>query len=357
MISLTGILIIFWAVLTFLVFLGFFLISVSRYREPVFKESEIPSVLVIFPCKGLDHKMEDNIKALKNQSYPNFSIIAVVDEIDDPAVRHLKKQDVKIEFSSSECTECSGKVRAIATIFEKHLDYDVYAVLDSDTTVGRNWLRKLVAPLSDGKTGVSTTFPVFVPEGGMWSVVKAVWGMVGSGMMESRLTRFVWGGSMAFRSELINEKSLREFKSMVSDDVAIMNIAKKRSKKIVYVKSAAPSVHSPDDFSTFFEWANRQTALSVSGSRNILYYGLTFYALQIFLLVSSILLAFFIYFPLAVFLVPFFITAFKNAGKGTGRKVSIFTVSFIMPFVYFVNLAIAGRMKSIRWRGNVYRLK
>lgn len=356
MISFNDILTIFWATLTFLVFLGFFLISVSRHREPVFSESEDLNVLVILPCKGVDLKLEDNIRRIRNQAYPNYSVIAVVDDEEDPAVEYLRNQNVDIQITSSECTGCSGKVRAIATVFEKHMDCDVYAVVDSDATVGKNWLRKLVAPLNEKETGVSTTFPVFVPDGGIWSVFKAVWGMVGSGMMESRLTRFVWGGSMAFRSDIIDDAALKEFKTMVSDDVAIMNIAKKKSGKIVYVKSAAPLVHSPDDFGTFFEWANRQTALSVSGSHRILLYGLIFYSLQIFLMVSTLLLAGFVYLPLAVFLVPFFITAFKNVRKGVKRRASIFAVSFVMPFFYFVNLIIAGRMSSINWRGNVYRL-
>ncbi len=356
MISLFTILIIFWATFTFLVFLGFLLISVSRHRDTVYVENRDLSVLVILPCKGIDHRMEENLKSLRSQNYANYSVVAVVDDMEDESVEYLKKQGIEIEISRAECRGCSGKVRAIATVFEKKPEYDAYVVVDSDTTVGKKWLPTLVAPLSDPRVGVSTTFPVFVPDGGVWSVVKSVWGMVGSGMMESRLTRFVWGGSMAFRSSLIDASALKEFKTMVSDDVAIMNIAKKRGMEIAYVKGAAPLIYSPDDFSTFFEWANRQTALSVTGSPRVLIYGLAYYSLQIFLFVSSILLSVFLFPPLIVFLGPFVITAIKNVRKSVKKKGSIFVVSFIIPFFYFVNLVIAGRMSNIKWRGNVYRL-
>lgn len=331
-------------------------ISLARHRHTAYHFNNEPKVIVILPCKGIDFQMESNITSILEQKYSNFSVIGVVDSDDDPALPILKDQGIEFLIADSDCKGCSGKVRAIATVFESHLECDVYVVVDSDTRVGDRWLRNLVAPLVDEKIGVSTTFPVFVPDGGIWSVVKAAWGMVGAGMMESKLTRFVWGGSMAFRSSMIDGTSLKKFKKMVSDDVAIMNIAKERGLSIEYVKKAAPKIHSPDDFRTFFEWANRQTALSVSGSRKILKYGLTFYGLQIFLLVSAILLGYFVAITAFLFLIPFFISAFRNAYRSVKRKGTMFVISFLMPFIYFVNLVIAGRMSNIKWRGNVYRL-
>lgn len=345
-----------WISITFLVFLGFTLIAVLRYRERNYVPDRLPSVLVILPCKGIDYRFEENLSAIKDLDYPDYSVIAVIDTPDDPAADYLRNAGIEMILSSSVCTRCSGKVRALSTVFERHSEHEIYAVVDSDVKVGKDWLKKLIPPLLDEKTGVSTTFPVFVPEGGIWSVVKAVWGMVGTGMMQSRLTRFVWGGSMAFRSELLDESAIEEFKSMVSDDVAIMRISRRNGKEIAYVKKASPLIHSPDDFGTFFEWANRQTALSVSGSKDILKFGFAFYLLQIFLLVSSLCLAVFIAVPLALFLIPVFITATRNSINVRNRKTTAFAISFLMPFLYLVNLIIASRMDSITWRGSEYEL-
>ncbi len=356
MLFFSNIAVLLWIAFTALVFAGFLLLAVSRFREPSYDLATEPSVLVIMPCRGVDHRFEENLAALKQLDYGNYEVVAVVDDLHDESVKYLEKHAIRIVVSSSSCKECSGKVKALATVFENTTGYDVYAIVDSDAKVGRSWLRKLVSPLMQDGVGVSTTFPYFAPDGGIWSAVKASWGMVGIGMMQSRLTRFVWGGSMAFRSELMDAESLEEFKKMVSDDVSVMRSCKKKGLEIAYVKSAGPTIYSPDDFSTFFEWANRQTALSVSGSREILKFGVIFYSLQIFLIASSVLLSLFVYIPLILFLVPTIITAAKNYASVKGRKGTVFLITFIMPFFYLANLIIASRMKDITWRGKIYKL-
>lgn len=356
MFSISFLLLIFWITLTCLIFLGFLLIVTLKYRDQFYPYTEEPRVLVVLPCRGVDHRFEENLKSLQSLNYENYSIVAIVDSMRDKAVKYLKKYGFRIEKSSSKCDTCSGKVRALSTAFENNTEYDIYAVVDSDAQVGRNWLAKLVGPLTRPSVGVSTTFPIFVPDGGFWSVIKSVWGMVGTGMMQSKITRFIWGGSMAFRTDLLDKESLQEFKRMVSDDVAIMRLCKSKDKEVVYVKEAAPYIYSPDDFNSFFEWANRQTALSIYGSNSILKYGISYYSLQIFLFISSICLAIFVFWPLIFLMLPMVITAFKNSRNTPVRKLPVFLSTFLIPFLYVTNLLIASRMKSINWRGKIYKL-
>jgi len=81
--------------------------------------------------------------------------------------------------------------------------------------------------------------------------------------MESNITRFAWGGSLAFRSDLLEDEDLKEFSSSISDDISLLNICRRKGLKVAYVKDARVLIHSNDNFKIFLEWSNRQTALSV----------------------------------------------------------------------------------------------
>ena len=346
----------FFLVLLLLIFAGHMAISFrKRYRDRNFQDFQ-PNTLVIVPVKGLDPTIRENLLSLRKQDYTNYEILAVIDSDKEPVLPILKELDIRYMISTSACRSCSGKVRAIATAFENATGYDVYVVADSDAMFGPGWLSSLVRPLADNRIGVSTTFPHFIPVSGIWSRIKAVWGLVGIGLMQSRITRFVWGGSMAFRSDILTDDNIEFFKKHVSDDVAIMRISKKLGLDIHYVMKAAPDIHSPDDFSTFREWSNRETALSISASRSILWYGLLFYGSQIVLLLGSISFAV-LYSPLfIVLIIPYLLFAIRNVENYHQPSFSVFIIALIIPFISMYNLLKASRMKNISWRGKDYDL-
>ncbi len=342
--------------LLLLIFAGQMAISFrKRYKDTKFQDFQ-PRTLLIVPIKGLDPTIKENLLSLKNQNYKNFEILAVIDSDEEPVLPILKDLDISYMISSSSCASCSGKVRAIATAFENTTGYDVYAVADSDATFGTDWLSSLIPPLTDSKIGVSTTFPHFIPVSGLWSRIKSVWGLVGIGLMQSRITRFVWGGSMAFRSEILTSENIEFFKKHVSDDVAIMRIVKKLGLDIHYVMKAAPNIYSPDDFQTFREWSNRETALSISASRSILWYGLLFYGSQIILLIGSIIFAVLYSTLFIVLIIPYLLFAVRNVENYHKPSLSVFIIALIIPFISMYNLLKASRMNNITWRGNDYDL-
>lgn len=347
----------FFIALLTLVFIGLMYIATVRNTPEKYESYEENSVLVIVPCRGLDYTLEENLTSIRNQDYGNFGTVAVVDSEEDEAVPAIMRAGLEMMVSSDKCIKCSGKVRAIASAYEKHPDYDIYVIADSDIQVKPDWLAKLVSPFKSEKYGLSTTFPYFRPVGGFWSRVKLVWGFVGLGMMESKLTRFGWGGSLAFRKELLHGENFEFFRSFVSDDIALTKLCKKNGSSIAYVKEAMPVINSPDDFSTFIEWANRQTALSVYSTKNVLTYGLLFYGAAVLLFTSSVLLGILVSPLFFIFLLPTLINSTRAARRAGVFPVWSFAISLIIPFLYFYNLVKAGRMDSISWRGRNYSLK
>ncbi|MGC8479051.1 MAG: glycosyltransferase [Candidatus Micrarchaeia archaeon] len=316
-------------------------------------------VLVIVPCKGRDIKLYENLLSVKKQTYTNYEVIAVVDTETDLALESIKNAKIKYIITNNK-EHGSGKVRAIATAIKRFQKYDTYVIADSDVLFGKEWLSQLVAPLSDKKIGLSTMYPFFKPlKNKFWSEVKMVWGFVGDSLLENEKRRFGWGGSLAFRRDILDKKSLTFFtnsKYSVSDDISLTKIAKSKGLKIAYVRKPKPIVNCDETFDTFFEWANRQTALTLLGYRKNLYEGLVYYTSEIVLILLGIFLT--------VFISPIFLIYFIHTLKSTfitykrsrSKDPKVLVIVFIAPFLYEINLLIASRMKNILWRGTIYKL-
>ncbi|KAA8923458.1 glycosyltransferase family 2 protein [Thermoplasma sp.] len=347
------ILFIFISLLTLIAF-GFSYIGIHKDRDEACNGSVSYRILVIIPCRGLDYGFEENLRSIIDQDI-QADYVTVVDSDSDPSLQYIKKVGVPYMLSNYECSTCSGKVRAISTALKAHPDYDVYVIADSDIRVKRDWLRHLVCLLSDDHVGISTTFPYFHPVGGLASSVKAVWGTVGQSLMESRITRFGWGGSLAFRRNLL-DSSMPFFSESVSDDSALTAICKSKGLRIAYVRESRPVVYSPESWPQFWEWSNRQTALSISASPKVFRYGVVFYSLDILLFISAIVLA--TLNPVFLYLLtPKVIGIYRMYDRAVIKRPSFAVIFMAIPFIYMANLLTAHGMKHITWRGNTYELQ
>lgn len=338
-----------------LILIGLIVLNMLPREVEVYPAPErYPSVLLIVPCRGMDITLRQNLLSLKRQRYRNFRLVAVVDSEDDKALTVIKGLRID-HIISSYSSRGSGKVRALATAISRFRGYDAYAVADSDIVAPREWLARLAAPLSDGRVGVSTAFPYFRSLGGAWSDVKEVWGFVGEGLMESERTRFVWGGSFAFRKGLLDRRSLRLFGASISDDIAITRICRAKGLSIAYVRGAQPTINIRESLAQFIEWSNRQTAFSISGYRANLYYGLAFYTANILLLVSGIALS--AISPLfLVLLLPFILGLARTYRRERTKKLGTIPIYALINFIYLANLAVASRTREVEWRGRRYTL-
>ncbi len=314
-------------------------------------------ILVIVPCKGIDLTLQKNLLAIKKEEHGNVGVVAVVDKKNDESISAIREAGLDFIVSSKHYKDCSGKVAAICTAIERFREYSAYVIIDSDVECSRDHVKSLVAPLSDSKIGISTAYPYFNPTGGFWSHLKMAWGFVGNGMMESKTTRFGWGGSIAFRKELIGKKEFALLSKAISDDMALVHIAKKKGLGIAYVDKGKIRVNVKEDRKSFFEWSTRQTALSILGNRRLLYMGIMLYSAQALLLVFGISLAVATSPYYLILLLPFAINVFKAFKRARGKFKWLLPISLIINFIFLWNLAKASSMKSICWRGRIYPLK
>ncbi len=350
-----------FAVLVFIGMLALDASQLTRRREkPARANRYKPAALVIVPCKGIDPHLEENLRSIAHQSYGQYKVVAVVDSASDPAAKHIRSAGIECISSNYRKSSRSGKVAAILFAIKKYPRYGAYVIADSDIRVGPNWLSGLIAPLSIGSIGLSTTFPKFVPRRGFWSKVKLVWGFVGEGLMENEGTRFGWGGSMAFRRSLLSGQALAFLKSSrysVSDDISITKAAKSAGLGIAYVKGIQPSVYSYENLPMLIEWSNRQTALTLLGYRKAFYYGIAFYLGEITLFISGIALAAAVSPAFIILLLHFLKSEAKTYIRAESADPAIALIVVLMPFFYLANLVYASRMRHISWRGRRYEIK
>ncbi len=342
----------------FLVWLSLLAINVAGAARKQPKEYGFPKgrTLAIVPCRGIDLAMEQNLSSVKNQRCKALDVVAVVDSPRDPAVKVIRRIGMRCIVSSPKFREGSGKVRAIATALERKPGYDFYVVIDSDVMCKSNHVAELVRPLSDSGVGISTAYPYFQPVGGFWSMVKMVWSFVGNGMMKSEITRFGWGGSIAFRKGLLDKDHFNMFCRSVSDDIALVRAARDKGLRIEYVNKGTITVSTADSFSEFVEWSNRQTALSVSGNRRILQMGLLFYGCNVLLIIMGVLLSVLVSYAYIILLLPLLLGMIKAYRRARKHYILIPLIYIMIDFILLANLVAASRMDSITWRGRKYSL-
>jgi cellulose synthase/poly-beta-1,6-N-acetylglucosamine synthase-like glycosyltransferase len=315
-------------------------------------------VVVILPCKGTDIEIENNILALKAQKFPNYKIVAVVDSHSDSAYTLLKKHGLDVLISSN-LYKGSGKVKAISTAMSEFSTADIFVLVDSDTRVNENWLSYLVNPLKDQKIGAVSTYPYYDSSGtnNLWNFIKKAWGYLGINMMEFRPTRFVWGGSTAFRSSLIFPNNFQAFSQSISDDSTITKICKDEKKKIVYSKMATPIVMVKETKKSFLEWSNRQIAISVNHSKSAFYAGLSIYLSMIAYLIILIPLSVIVW-PLFILgYIPWILSLVLNISRQRKNKGFVLLATALLPFIYVFNMIVGIKTRHIEWRGTRYKLK
>jgi ceramide glucosyltransferase len=237
------------------------------------KSDFTPYASVIAPCRGLDQGLRENLAALFLQDYAAYEIIFVTDSSADPALAVV--EEVRREFGArvrsrvcvaGEATDGGQKVHNLrAAVAEADATSEIFVFVDSDARPRANWLRSLVAPLADERTGAATGYRWFIPvRGGFSSTLRAVWNAsIASALGEQAERNFCWGGSTAIgRATFERARVLEEWDGAASDDFAMMRALRRARLPIHFVPACLTASHEDCGFRELLEFTTRQLKIT-----------------------------------------------------------------------------------------------
>jgi len=196
----------------------------------VYPTPTLPGVSILKPLKGADPEMYEGFRSHCVQDYPEYEIIFGVSEADDPALEFVKS--LKQEFPQHAirilvCEQQLGANIKVSNLAQmaREAKCNILVVSDSDIRVPSDYLRRVVAPLSDSSVGLVTCLYRGVASGTLGSRLESLGistdfipGVLAARAIEGGI-RFGLGSTLAFRRlELQAVGGFESFADYLADD-------------------------------------------------------------------------------------------------------------------------------------------
>jgi ceramide glucosyltransferase len=230
---------------------------IKTYRP---KSNWRPRVVVFCPCKGVDAELEQNLRSILDQDYPDFRVVFIVEAETDAAVPYLKSPLI-----AGPATSRGQKVHNLIHAVEHASgDAEVFVFCDADARFRRNWLTNLVAPLESPDVGVSTGYRWYAAEtGSLPSLLRSTWNAAAVTILGAHSQNFAWGGSMALRREVFEGIGIRQaWDGALSDDYAVTRAARAARKRIVFVPQCLVPSYGDTTWADLLEFTTRQVLIT-----------------------------------------------------------------------------------------------
>ncbi len=152
----------------------------SLFALPSSLSNQNPGISILKPLKGTDPRMYAGFASHCRQNYSGeWELLFGVSSLDDPAVAEVAR--LRIEFPTVPihlivCAERLGTNGKVSTLIQllPHARFEHILINDSDIHVSPNYLRNVVAPFADERTGLVTVPYVGTALGGLWSRLEAL---------------------------------------------------------------------------------------------------------------------------------------------------------------------------------------
>ena len=241
----------------------FFRSRVTRKLDGVYT----PKVQLTLPCKGCETSFDQQILAIRQLDYPDYTVTFVVESKADPAFERLTALLVVPGGAPARIVvagvsrDCGQKVHnLLVATADRSPEVEVFAFADSDAVVDSDWLRRLVFPLHQSSRGAVTGYRWFVPESsGLSAIVLSAMnaGLVMLGGNHSR--NLIWGGSWACRREVF-ESIISEgaWQGSLTDDLPITHVLKRHGLTAVFEPSCLVASPLNCTWQSMAEFTRRQ---------------------------------------------------------------------------------------------------
>ena len=215
-----------------------------------------PKASVVLPCKGIDPGFEKNLRSLVEQDYPDFELIFVVAEENDPAAACIRKviqeyPEAKTQFVVAGIDPDKRRSQKLnnqlAAVKKLRPNSEAFVFVDSDIRARPYFLRCMIEPLGqpNSDVGATTGFRWYIPEtGGLGSCLRTIWNGGGLPVMGQRNLAYTWGGAMATtRANFEKAGIAKRWETALTDDFPMTDGVRKLDKSIHFVPRCLVASH------------------------------------------------------------------------------------------------------------------
>jgi hypothetical protein len=180
-------------------------------------DDHLPRAAVVLSLRGADPSLAGCLDGLLHLDYPRYDVRIVIDSREDPAwdlvqrvVAESGAGNVEIQALEHRRATCSLKLSSLVqAVGRLDASYGVVAFVDADVYIYPEWLRDLVAPLSEPGVGASNGVRWFLPVESNWgTLVRYLWNAAACTQMVA--FHIPWGGSLAFRADVLRDACLAD---------------------------------------------------------------------------------------------------------------------------------------------------
>lgn len=336
-----------------------------------------PPATLFLPVRGADHDLTANLRSLFEQTYPDYELVLVCRDADDPAVaaaRLTLGEDFRLIVAGPPPNDTGEKVHnLLEAVRQARSESEVYAFADSDGQVSAEWLGNLIQPLGEEGVGAATGFRWHFPEdGGFWPLLRTVWDATIAGSMRPDGKNFAWGGGMAIRREVFEQARVAEYwTGTVSDDYRLTQAIHDAKLDLKFAPKAMVATTGSCTRDEFLSWTTRQLTITKVYRANLWTAGLVAHIVYCGAMVAGVA-ACALGDPIG--LAALVVTQAPGMAKGamrgyTGRLMfpareewfdrhgwSYFWLTPVATWVWLYAFVTSAATRTIRWRGYVYEL-
>lgn len=202
-----------------------------------------PPISILKPVRGLDPEPYQNFASFCLQEYPKYEIVFCVGAEDDPVMPALER--LKLNFPESRIRILFGsgrkatndKVAKLARLVSE-AEYEHLVISDSDVRVRPDYLRRIVAPLSDHSVGAVTCLYVSTGETSLIDELQTI-GMISDfypGLFVAKQldgVKFALGPTIATtRSRLAEFGGYQSIENKPADDLLVGRLISEQGYRI-----------------------------------------------------------------------------------------------------------------------------
>lgn len=345
-----------------------------------------PKVAILAPHYGWDNDTDEHVKSLLQQNYEgDYHIYFVTHQIDedgyDISYPHLQKLVEDVNHADvylapniiDNDLPRSQKIQNLITVLEVlPKDVEVIAFVDADVEIQQDWLSLLVTPLQDPKIGATVGGRFYSPQNWNFATfVEAVWVNYQLGLQGDHRFAMVWGGSNAFRRELLQQgEIIKRWENATIEDLNTTKAVRDIKLKIHFVPDCIAVTRTQNrTWKQVIEFTNRQLYMTCHMGLLAQWFGILIMFLPKGLLVFGSIP--FIYWKqslLPIIFIPFFEIFIyqlvcRNLPKWLREKPNINDIIRVSKYVAPISIFLAGInafyaifQRRIVWGGVQYKI-